>query len=47
MDKNKVKHYLKLMQIELTALFAMDAINEDTFDLLSLNINEIKKEIAR
>lgn len=47
MDKTKVKKLLKLMWMELNLLKSSKVINNETFELLELNIDEIEKEIDK
>lgn len=47
MDKIKIEKYLDSLYIELNTLLAMNAINSETFDLLNIEIDEIRKELNK
>ncbi len=47
MDKNKVRNCLNMIYDKLNTLVSMNVINQETFELINIDIDEIEKEIDK
>lgn len=47
MDKNKVRNCLNMIYDKLNTLVSMNVINQETFELINIEIDEIEKEINK
>ncbi len=47
MDKNKVRNCLNMIYAKLNTLVSMNVINQETFELINIDIDEIEKEIDK